>query len=131
MISPDIEEQLYPYLGGACKNRGHHLIAIGGMPNHIHLLIAMSPTEGVSEMVQHLKIETSKWLHQHWGKSKFAWQTGYAAFTYSKSLLPQVEKYILNQKTHHARHTFTQELLQFFADSGLEYDERYILQEIT
>lgn len=130
LIHTEIEEQLYPYLGGACKNRGHHLRAIGGMPDHLHMLIGMSPTESVSEMVKYLKIETSKWIHLKWGMTRFAWQTGYAAFTYSKSLLPPVENYILNQKAHHARHSFTEEILQFFADSGMEYDERYILQEV-
>lgn len=128
LISEEIETQLYPYLAGACKNRNHHLRAIGGMPDHIHMLVGMAPTESISEFVQSIKIESSKWIHETFGKRRFGWQSGYGAFTYNKSLLPPVERYILNQKEHHKSRSFDEEIRNILEKAGIEYDERYVLK---
>lgn len=128
LISEEIETQLYPYIAGACKNRKHHLIAIGGMPDHVHMLVGMAPTESISEFVQSIKIQTSKWIHETFGRRKFGWQSGYGAFTYSKSLLPPVERYILKQKEHHKKKSFDEEFREILEKAGIEYDERYALK---
>ena len=130
MIKPAYEEGLYKYICGACLNRKHYVRAINGAPDHIHLLVGMHPNESVSELIRSLKVETSKWMHNNVGIKGFAWQNGFAAFSYSKTFLPQVEKYIANQKAHHKVHTFKEELEAIFKSAGIDYDERYLMKGI-
>ena len=129
LILPEYEQELHSYLCGACKNRKHMVIAIGGMPDHIHLLISMHPSEGVSALVQSIKVQSSLWMHNK-GVAKFSWQAGYAAFSYSKSQLPQVAKYILNQKEHHKDRSFDNEILHIAQKSGIEFKREYLLKGI-
>ncbi|MDO5447604.1 MAG: IS200/IS605 family transposase [Prevotellaceae bacterium] len=122
--------KLYPYIAGACKSRGHSLIAIGGMPDHIHLLVSMAPTEGLSAFVQSIKIQATKWIHENTSIAYFSWQSGYAAFSYSRSLLPKVEEYINNQKEHHRKHSFDEEIRAILDKSGIDYNENFILRGV-
>lgn len=130
LLRPDIQEELYTYLAGACKNRTHHPIAINGTADHVHMLIGFCPTESLASFVQSIKIESSKWLKREKGIRNFAWQTGYAAFSYSKSLLPQVETYIAHQKEHHSRNGFDEEMKSIMERSGIAYEEAYRLHGI-
>lgn len=128
LIKPEHETELYPYIAGACKNHKHHLRAIGGDKDHLHLLVGMHPAESVSDLVQSLKIQTSKWMHDRFHVEEFSWQTGFGAFSYSKAFLPQVEHYILNQKEHHKKVTFEDEMREIYKMAGIDFDERYILK---
>lgn len=130
LILPSFEDELYKYICGACHNRKHHVRAINGTADHIHLLVGMHPAESVSELVRTIKIETSKWIHAKFNIKEFAWQSGFAAFSYSKTFLPQVERYIANQKEHHHKHTFKEELENIFNLADINYDEKYMMQGV-
>lgn len=128
LIKPELEDEFYKYIAGACKNRKHHLRAIGGIADHLHLLVGMHPSESVSDLVQSLKIQTSKWMHEDKGMACFGWQSGFGAFSYSQAFLPQVEHYILNQKEHHKKTSFEDEMREIYKKAGIDYDERYMMQ---
>lgn len=130
LILPDFEGELYSYICGACKNRNHTVMAIGGMSDHIHLLISMHPSEGVSTLVQAIKAQSSKWIHDNKGITAFSWQSGYAAFSYSKSQLPQVINYISNQKEHHRQQSFDSEMLNIAVKSGIDFNPDYLLKGV-
>ncbi len=130
LIMPEYESELYAYICGICKNRKHHVIAINGTANHIHILISMHPSESISLLVQNIKIHTSKWFHDIKLKLSFEWQAGFGAFSYSKSLLPAVTEYISNQKTHHNSVSFEDEMKEIYRIAGIDYDERFILKDV-
>ena len=100
------------------------------MPDHIHILIGMRPHQSMSSLIQNVKAESTKWINNNkLTPSKFAWQEGFGAFSYSKSDLPKVIEYIQQQERHHLKHTFLQEYKAFLDAFGVEYDERYIFKE--
>ena len=126
-IAPDIEEELYCYMGGIVRGEGGSLLEVNGMPDHVHLLAKLKPSRAVSEILQHLKGNSSKWLNETKMRvRKFGWQDGYAAFTVSESRVEAVRRYIRNQKSHHRRTGFQDELLALLKKHGVEYDERYL-----
>lgn len=127
-ITPDIQTRLYEYIGGIVRGGNGSLVAIGGMPDHIHLLATFHPTTCVADMVRKIKAGSSRWVHENLqGMQDFAWQSGYAAFTVSRSILGDVEAYILNQKTHHTKLSSADEFVAFLRRHDLPYDERYVL----
>ena len=127
-IRPEFHTRLYEYIGGIVRSEHGPVIAIGGILDHIHLLATLHPTSCVADMLRRIKADSSKWVHENLrGRQAFAWQSGYAAFTVSQSMLEDVEAYILNQQTHHARLSFEDEFLSFLRRHGIPYDERYVL----
>ncbi len=130
LIRPNMQDELYKYIAGGLKNHGHKPYAINGTENHIHILFGMSPRESLSELVQSLKIQSSKFIKQQYHIEFFSWQSGYGAFSYSKSFLPAVSKYIDNQKEHHKKVSFNDEIRYIFDKTGLEYNEQYILKDV-
>ena len=128
-IEPLWKERLYQYIIGILKGHGHKMIAINGMPDHLHLLIGMRPNQSLSELVQDVKGSSSKWINeQGLTKERFAWQEGYGAFSYAKSNLPLVVRYIENQEEHHRKKTFQEEYLEFLQEFDVDYDPRYIMK---
>lgn len=128
LIQPSFEDELYRYICGVCRNHKHTVIVINGTTDHIHMLISMHPSESASELVRSIKVETSKWLHEKKAIRGFAWQNGFAAFSYSKTFLPKVEHYIANQKEHHRKRTFQEEIEDIFNLAGIEYEKKYLMQ---
>jgi len=127
-IQPWVETRLYDYIGGIVRAENGIAIAIGGMPDHIHLLATFHPTTCVADLLRRIKANSSKWVHENLpGMQAFAWQTGYAAFTVSQSNLGEVEEYIRSQETHHARLSFKDEFVAFLQRHGIQYDERYVV----
>ena len=121
------QPRLHAYLGGILRSHGGKLLAAGGMPDHIHLLVSMSRDTSVSEIVRLLKSNSSGWIHATFPDRKgFAWQTGYAAFAVSYSHLAAVKHYILAQEKHHRKKSFQEELLAFLKRHDLKFDERYL-----
>ena len=114
------------YLAGTVLGLGGHCQAVGGMPDHVHLLIGLKATHTVADFVRELKKSSSAWMHDSMGNRTFAWQQGYAAFTVSASGMKHVRDYILDQEKHHRERTFRQELKAFLDKSGVKYDERYL-----
>lgn len=127
LIPVGFQSTLYAYLGGIAKNHKATLLAAGGIPDHVHLLVRMHPTIAVAEMAALFKANSTKWIHEtHPKMSGFAWQVGYSAFTVSRSGVPDVKRYIAHQAEHHKRFSFQEELLELLRLHEVEYDPKYI-----
>ena len=127
IITPEIEPDLFAYIGGILKNNSSPLLAAGGTDDHIHLLVSQSKNIALSLLLQNVKKDSSIWMKTQDEIFKaFHWQDGYAAFSVSKSEVPRVKSYIANQKEHHRKQTFQEELIQLLEEYGIEYDERYL-----
>ena len=101
------------------------------MPDHIHILTGMRPSQSMSDLAQKMKVESSKWIkEQKLCKSPFYWQEGFGAFSYSKSHVDDVIRYIQNQEKHHENETFLQEYCRFLAAFEIEWEEQYIFKEL-
>ncbi len=99
------------------------------MPDHIHIFIGMRPHQSISSLIQNVKTESSKWIKTK-GSQSFAWQEGYGAFSYSKSQVPAVVRYVKNQEAHHQKETFLDEYRRTLMLFGVEWDEQYIFNEL-
>jgi REP element-mobilizing transposase RayT len=131
VIGQHWKDELYKYITGIVQYHQHKLLAINGMPDHIHVFFGMKPTQSLSDLMQDIKGNSSKWINEKkFIKSKFSWQEGYGAFSYSKSQIPHVVQYIQNQEEHHKRKTFSQEYKEFLDAFGIAYDEQYIFQPV-
>lgn len=127
IITPDLRDPLYAYIGGIIRSEGGILLEAGGMPDHIHLVTKFKPDTSVSDMVQVFKAKSSKWVNEMPGRStRFAWQTGFGGFTVSESQLPTVRRYVQTQEEHHRKVTFQEEYLALLKRHRIEYDERYV-----
>jgi REP element-mobilizing transposase RayT len=131
LIIPLLKEELYQYISGIIKHHKHKLLAINGMPDHIHIFIGMRPTQSISDLMQDIKGSSSKWINEKkFLKVKFEWQEGYGAFSYSKSQVDNVINYIKNQEEHHKKESFRNEYLNFLNRFEVEYDEQYIFKDL-
>jgi putative transposase len=126
MITSDWRDNLHAYLGGITRNLKGVPVAIGGVEDHVHMLIGLRPTHRLDYALRDIKSGSSDWAHETVGKSKFSWQPGYAAVTVSPSQIERVKQYILNQEKHHRRRSFQEEYLELLKLSGIEYDDRYV-----
>jgi REP element-mobilizing transposase RayT len=126
-IDRALQPRLYEYVGGILRNHEGVLLAAGGMPDHIHLLVGLHRQTAVAEAVKLVKAHSSKWIHETFPEHRaFAWQTGYGAFTVSYSGMGQVKQYINGQEAHHRQRTFKEEFIAFLRRHGIGYDERYM-----
>ena len=131
IITKSFKDQLYKYITGIIQNNGHKVLAINGMPDHVHVFFGMRPNQSLSDLMQDIKGDSSKWINQkEYVPGKFTWQAGYGAFSYSKSQVITVIDYIKHQKEHHSRKTFTVEYLEFLEKFEVPYDERYIFKPV-
>lgn len=123
--------ELYKYITGTITNKGHKLFAIGGMPDHIHILISMSGKQSPSDLMADVKRSSSLWINENrLVAGKFSWQEGFAAFSYGKSQISNIVNYIETQAEHHKKRTFREEYLEFLKLFDVEYDEKYIFKPI-
>jgi REP element-mobilizing transposase RayT len=126
-ISEEIEAELYAYIASICKSYKCDLIKIGGTSNHIHILCTLARTVSVSTLIEKLKSGSSKWIKTKAEELElFSWQSGYGVFSIGQSQIPFVEKYIINQKSHHSKISFMDEFREFLHKYQIEYDERYV-----
>ena len=131
-IQASWKESLHKYITGIFQKNKHKMLQINSMPDHIHILIGLHPEQSISSIIQNVKTESSKWINdQQFTSSKFAWQQGYGAFSYSRSHLPRVIRYIQQQELHHRKRTFLNEYKSFLKAFCIEYDERYIFKEMV
>jgi putative transposase len=127
LISPEIEQRVWAYIGGIARKHKMTALQVGGVEDHIHALVTAPAIDAPSQIAQFLKGESSMWIHGEFPKLRdLSWQDGYAAFTVSKSNIPSVIKYIQNQREHHKKKTFQEEYRELLEKHGVEYDERYI-----
>lgn len=126
-LAQEIEQQVWAYMGGIARQHNLKALQIGGMEEHIHLLLGAPPTMPVSKAVQLVKGGSSKWIHDTFPQLRdFRWQDGYGAFTVSRSGLDAVAAYIQGQREHHRALTFKVELLALLERHEIEFDERYL-----
>jgi putative transposase len=129
LIKNEWKNDLYKYITGIAQNNQHKILAINGMPDHIHILIGMRPNQSLSDLIQDIKGSSSKWINtQNFVKGKFEWQQGFGAFACSKSHVPKVISYIENQESHHSSASLVDEYKQVLEKSGIDYDEQYIFK---
>ena len=124
-------EELFKYVSGIINGRDQKLFAIGGMPDHIHILFSSRPNCMVSELVNSVKTNSSKWINSRgFVKGKFYWQEGYGAFSYGQSQLDHVIQYINNQEQHHQRKSFKEEYIEFLRNFEIEYNTGHLFEWI-
>jgi len=126
-LRQDIEDRVWSYLGGIARENDLKALQIGGIENHVHLLLGLPPTVPVSKAVQLIKGGSSTWMKATLsGLGGFGWQDGYAAFAVSKSLVPDVASYIRSQREHHRVKTFEEEYKAFLTKHEIPYEERHV-----
>jgi REP element-mobilizing transposase RayT len=131
LIKKDWQERLYQYIIAIIQNHGHKVLSIGGTSDHIHILFGFQPTQSLSELMQNVKRNTSQWINkENFVFGKFSWQEGYGAFSYSKSQISNVARYIEKQEEHHKKKTLNEEYKKILNDFGIEYNERYLFRTI-
>jgi len=131
IIHTNWRNELYRYISGIIKNCNHKLLAINGTADHIHILIGIRPVQSISELMKTIKQNSSKWINQNkFTNTHFEWQEGYGAFSYSKSQLKAVIRYIENQESHHKKQSFREEFVDFLEKSEVDYDEKFIFKEL-
>jgi putative transposase len=131
LIKPEWNIELYKYITGIVQNNGHKLIAINGMPDHLHMFIGMKPNQSLSDLMQDVKGDSSKWINKKgFVKGRFEWQAGFGGFSYSISQIDTVVKYINNQEKQHKIKTFVEEYLEFLEKFKVPYDKRYIFKPV-
>ncbi|OGU30893.1 MAG: transposase [Ignavibacteria bacterium GWA2_35_9] len=132
LIQPKWKDELYKYITGIIQTNSHKLIAINGMPDHLHIAIGYKPHQLISNLLQDVKGSSSKWINEKkFVKGKFIWQEGYGAFSFSHSQIDRVVKYISNQERHHKNKTFQEEYIQLLKKYNIGFDEKYILKDVT
>ena len=124
-ITMAFRDRLYAYLGGLVRGEGGALVAVGGMPDHVHLLVKLSQLRAVADVLRVVKTNSSKWSHETCGTGVW-WQGGYGAFSVGKSELDEVQRYIERQEEHHRGETFRDEFPRLLAEHGVEYDEKFL-----
>jgi len=131
LILPSFREELFRYITGIVQNNNHKLIAINGMPDHLHIFIRLRPTQSLSDLMQDVKGSSSIWINKKkLIVGKFEWQSGFGAFSYSSSQIDSVIKYIQNQEQHHKSITFIDEYLDILKEFAIPFDERYIFKKV-
>lgn len=119
--------RLFSYLGGCASEQGAKAIVVGGMPDHIHMLVSIPATITISEFVKNIKVWSSKWLKSQGAAYRgFAWQDGYGAFSVSHSVIPKTISYITNQAEHHKKISFREEYISFLKANDIAYEEKYL-----
>ena len=127
---PTIEDtwlsRLHDYLGGIVKSLDGFPQGIGGIEDHVHLLVGLRPTHCISDFMRELKKSSSNWVHETIDCKKFQWQEGYGIFSVSPTAREQVKAYIANQREHHRAKTYLDEYIEFLNKAGVDYDPRYL-----
>jgi len=129
LIDKDWKDRLHKYITGIIQANNHKMLSINSMPDHIHILIGMRPTQSISALIQNVKTESSKWIKEQKLNSNFAWQEGYGAFSYSRSHVSNVIRYIQNQEKHHEKKSFLEEYLTMLEAFEVDYKKEYIFTE--
>ena len=129
LIRGEHNDELQKYITGIISGERQKMIAINNMPDHLHLLIGLQPDYALSDLVRAVKAGSSRFINEkRWVAGRFSWQEGFGAFSYSRSQLGAVIRYIENQQKHHAKKSFREEYIDLLKKFNVEYDERYIFR---
>ncbi len=124
-ITPEWRTALHEYLGGTVRGLDGIPLEIGGIEDHVHLLIGLKPTHTISDFVRELKKASSVWaVKEH--APVFEWQVGYAIFTVSQSQLENVREYVRRQEEHHRERDFREELMMLLEKHGIRFEPQYL-----
>lgn len=127
LIHQSWEEELYKYISGIIRNKEQKVLAINGMPDHIHILIGMKPSCCLSDLVREIKKSSNEFIKERkFSKYHFQWQEGFGAFSYCHSALDNVISYIQNQKAHHKKQTFKEEYKEFLIQFHVDHKDEYL-----
>lgn len=131
LIDPKHNDDLQKYITGIVTAPRQKLIAINNLPDHAHILIGQRPDSALSDLVGDIKSGSTNFINrQRWVKGRFNWQEGFGAFSYSRSQLDAVSRYVQNQQKHHQRRSFHDEYVKLLDRFDVPYDERYIFKSI-
>lgn len=129
LIKKEWKDDLEKYITGVVQNHNHKMLAIGSMPDHIHIFIGYNVNHLIPNLVEEIKTSSNKWIKQNrLSKFKFEWQRGYGAFTHARSQLDTVVKYVLSQKEHHRKRTFREEYPEMLRKNDIEYKDEYVFE---
>lgn len=126
LIPPEVQPDLWAYMGGIARTNHFKALAVGGTDDHAHALLVVPPTLPVAKAVQLIKAGSSKWMGEHPERRGFAWQEAYGAFTIGESQVPETIAYIEGQREHHAKVRFEDEFLAFLRKNQVTFDEKYV-----
>jgi putative transposase len=131
LISKTWKDELFKYITGIIQNNGHKLIAINGMADHLHIFIGMKPSQSLSDLMQDIKGDSSKWINgKGFIRGRFSWQEGFGAFSNSASQIDNVVKYIKNQEIHHMKKKFIDEYKDILKKFNIDFDDRYLFKTV-
>ena len=131
LIPKKHREELHKYITGIVQKRENKMLSVFCMPDHVHLLTGLRPSMSISNLARDIKAGSSNFINEKdWVKGKFSWQEGFGAFSYSRSQIDTVIKYILNQEEHHRKKTFRVEYLELLKEFDIEFDEKYLFEWI-
>jgi len=129
LIKLEKNDELQKYITGIVSGQKQKLIAINNMPDHLHLLVGLKPDMALSDLMRDVKAGSSKYINENrWVAGRFSWQEGFGAFSYSRSQLGTVIRYIENQQKHHAKKSFRDEYIDLLEKFGVDYDRRYVFK---
>jgi REP element-mobilizing transposase RayT len=126
LIEASWRERLHEYLGGTIRGLGGQSEKVGGVADHVHLLVGLRATHMLADVMRELKKASSVWVHNEIGLPSIGWQEGYAAFTVSAPSCTAVKRCIANQEEHHRTRSFKEELISMLEHAGIEYDPKYL-----
>lgn len=127
LLAKEIRDELFKYINGIISNRKHKVIKTNGMADHIHILFGLNPNDKISDLVACIKRESSSFLNEKkFSSGKFHWQDGYGAFSYGRSQLDVIYKYIANQEAHHKKRKFREEYVELLKKFEINFDEKYL-----
>jgi REP element-mobilizing transposase RayT len=130
LIAPQHNDELQKYISGILAAQRQKLISINNIPDHLHLLVGLRPDSSLSDLMRDVKASSSKFINEkRWVAGRFSWQEGFGAFSYSRSQLGSVIRYIENQQQHHAKRSFREEYVALLERFCVDYDQRYIFKE--
>lgn len=131
LIQPSWQDELYKYITGIIQNRGNKVFAIGGVPDHLHIFMDISPTSSLSDLMRDVKTCATKWINKKkFNDERFQWQKGFAAFSYAKSQLHTVATYVEKQEEHHKKKSFHKEFTQCLERFEVPYEEKYLFKDL-
>jgi len=128
-ITEDMQELLYEYIGGTIRAKKGHIIEIGSVEDHAHILAGMSPSFAVSDAIRDIKASSSRWMREERHVDQFEWQKVYGAFTVSYDRVEAIRNYIRNQKEHHKTKTLQEEYIEFLERHNIEYRLEYLFED--
>lgn len=127
LIQPKYQKEVFSFMAGLINSMGHKSYAVNGMSDHVHIFMSFDPKHSPSETIKEIKRSSTNFINsKNWFRGKFQWQGGYGCFSYSKSHIDNVVKYILNQQQHHAKVKFRDEYLDYLNKFEIAHDERYL-----